>query len=194
MIRQPPRLPIAVVQGAESEAIQRLFADLLATPWRPVRIAGVIEAMEGAGSEPGACGLEVLRSIADGREFSLFQDLGTGSTACALDPAGVAEACAAVCRDIAAGCDLVILSKFAKLEAENGSGLMAAFVAALEAGVPILTAVSPGRRGQWDAFAAPYYEVLSPNLHEIAVWWAGQSPAIQNSAIQNSAAASSASR
>lgn len=182
MTRQPARLPIAVVQGAESEAIQQLFGDLLTAPWRPARIAGVIEAMGGAGSEPGACGLEVLRSIADGREFSLFQDLGAGSTACALDPAGVAEACAAVCHDIAAGCDLVILSKFAKLEAENGSGLMAAFVAALEAGVPILTAVSPGRREAWDAFAAPYYEVLAPNLNEIGEWWAAQSPATASSA------------
>lgn len=173
------RQPIAVVQGAESEAIQQLFTDLLHAPWRPARIAGVIEV---AGNEPGSCGLEVLRSIADGRDFSLFQDLGSGSTACAIDPAGVAEACAAVCQDIAAGCDLVVLSKFAKLEAESGSGLMAAFVAALEAGVPILTAVSPGRREKWEAFAAPYYETLAADLGEIAKWWAAQSPATASSA------------
>lgn len=176
------RQPIAVVQGASSEAIQQLFADLLDTPWRPARIAGVIEAMGAPENAPGECGLEMLRSITDGREFSLFQDLGAGSTACALDPTGVAEACAAVCGDIAAGADLVILSKFAKLEAENGSGLMAAFVAALEAGVPILTAVSPGRREKWDAFAAPYYEGLGPDLNEIAGWWAAQSPATASSA------------
>lgn len=179
MTRQPPRLPIAVVQGGESEAIQVLFADLLHAPWRPARIAGVIEA---AGNLPGDCGLEVLRSIADGRDFSLYQDLGAGSTACAINPSGVAEACAAVCQDIAAGCDLVILSKFAKLEAENGSGLMAAFVAALEAGAPILTAVSPDRREKWDAFAAPYYEVLGPDLNEIAAWWSAQSVETASSA------------
>lgn len=177
------RQPIAVVQGAESEAIQSLFVDVLNAPWRPARVAGVIEAMGSAqGDEPAVCGLEVLCSITDGREFPLFQDLGAGSTACALDSSGVAEACAAVCRDIAAGCDLVILSKFAKLEAENGSGLIAAFAAALEAGVPILTAVSPGRREQWDAFAAPYYELLPADLDAIASWWAAQSAAAASSA------------
>lgn len=181
------RQPIAVVQGAESEAIQQLFADLLHAPWRPARIAGVVEMAGAVGDEPGSCGLEVLHSIADGRAFPLFQDLGAGSTACAIDPAGVAEACAAVCQDIAAGCDLVVLSKFAKLEAENGSGLMAAFVAALEAGVPILTAVSPGRREKWEAFAAPYYEVLAADLGEIAEWWAAQSAALQSSATASSA-------
>jgi hypothetical protein len=178
------RLPIAVVQGAESEAIQQLFTDLLRAPWRPARIAGVIEVV---GHEPGSCGLEVLRSIADGRDFSLFQDLGAGATGCTIDPSGVAEACAAVCQDIAAGCDLVVLSKFAKLEAENGSGLMAAFVAALEAGVPILTAVSPARQERWDAFAAPYYETLAAELGEIAEWWDAQSPATQSSATASSA-------
>jgi hypothetical protein len=174
------RLPIAVVQGAESDAIQRLFAALLAAPWRPDRIAGVIEVAQA--DDRGGCGPEVLRSVTDGRDFPLFQDLGAGSAGCALDPAGVADACAAVCQDIAAGCDLVVLSKFAKLEAESGSGLMAAFVAAVEAAVPILTAVSPGRRESWDAFAAPYYEVLGPDLAEIAAWWAAQSPATASSA------------
>lgn len=180
MIPPPPSLPIAVVQGAASEAIQQLFIDLITAPWRPLRIAGVVEVVGAA--EGGACGREVLRNISDGREFQLFQELGAGSTACALYPAGVAEACAAVCHDIAAGCDLVILSKFAKLEAENGSGLMAAFGAALEAGVPILTAVSPGRREAWEAFAAPYYEVLPADMTQIAAWWEAQAPATASSA------------
>lgn len=173
------RRPIAVVQGADSAAIQQLFADILGAPWRPRRIAGVIEL---PGDAPGICGLERLHNIADGRRFALFQDLGPGSTACAVDPGGVADACAAVCRDIAVGCDLAVLSKFGKLEAENGSGLLAAFVAALEAGVPILTAVSPNRLAQWDAFAAPYYETIVPSLDAIAAWWAAQSPAAASSA------------
>jgi hypothetical protein len=87
-----------------------------------------------------------------------------------------------VCQDIAAGCDLVVLSKFGKLEAENGSGLLAAFVAALESGVPVLTAVSPHRLAQWDAFAAPYYETIGPSLDAIAAWWSAQSPAAASSA------------
>ena len=126
--------------------------------------------------------IERLHNIGDGRRFALFQDLGSGSTSCAVDPGGVADACAAVCNDISAGCDLVVLSKFGKLEAENGSGLLAAFVAALESGVPVVTSVSPNRLAQWDAFAAPYYETIEPSLDAIAAWWSGQSPAAASSA------------
>lgn len=179
MSGEPSRWPIAVVQGADSAAIQRLFVEVLGASWRPLRIAGVIEL---PGDDPGVCGLERLHNIGDGRRFALFQDLGSGSTGCAVDPGGVVDACAAVCRDIAAGCDLVVLSKFGKLEAENGSGLLAAFVAALEAGVPVVTAVSPYRLAHWDVFAAPYYEMIDPSLDAIAAWWAAQSPAAASSA------------
>jgi hypothetical protein len=174
------RASIAVVQGADGAAIRQLFAHVLDAPWRPARIAGVIEPTKGA--EADSCGPGTLRSLGDGRSYSLFQNLGPGSTACALDPAGLTEACVAVCRDIAAGCDLVLLSKFGKLEAESGSGLLAAFAAALEAGVPILTAVSPRNQERWHAFAAPYYEVIGPSIAEIAAWWAAQSSATASSA------------
>lgn len=172
--------PIAVVQGADSETIQRLLAEVLTASWRPARIAGVVEIPES--DAPGQCGPATLRGIADGRSYSLFQDLGSGSDACAIDPGGVTEACAAVCREIAAGCDLVVLSKFGKLEAESGSGLLAAFAAALESGIPVLTAVSPRFFERWDAFAAPYYEVIGPSLAEIAAWWAAQSVETASSA------------
>lgn len=171
---------IGVVQGAESSVIRKLFAEVLTAAWRPARIAGVIEVSED--EDPGVCGGDFLRNIGDGATYSIFQDLGAGSTACSLDPAGVVDACAAVCRDIAAGCDLVVLSKFGKLEAESGSGLFAAFVAALEAGVPILTAVSPRNQPRWDAFAAPFYETIGASLGEIADWWAAQSAAAASSA------------
>lgn len=180
MTRATPGRPIAVVQGADSAAIQRLLAGVVAAPWCPPHVAGVIELPES--KKPGRCGPAVLRNIRDGATFSLFQDLGGGSTACALDPAGVTEACAAVCRDIAAGCDLVLLSKFGKLEAETGGGLLAAFIAAIEAGVPVLTSVSPHNLERWDAFAAPFYEVIGASQAEIAAWWAAQSAAAASSA------------
>ena len=164
-----------MIQGADSEAIQRLLGEVLVAPWRPGRIAGVIEVAGGDGAEQ-------LGNIRDGRIFRLYQDLGPGAAGCAVDPGGVIDACAAVCGDIAAGCDLVVLSKFGKLEAENGSGLTAAFAAALEAGLPILTAVSPRHQERWHAFAAPYYERLEPDLAAIAAWWAAQSPAAASSA------------
>lgn len=172
--------PIAVVHGDDRPAIQRMLVEVLGAAWRPPRIAGVIE-MPGDDT-PGGSGLEILRSVRDGSCFALFQDLGPGSTACSLDPGAVAQACAAICRDIAAGCDLVLLSKFGKLEAESGAGLLAAFAAAMEAGIPIVTSVSPHFLERWDGFAAPYYQTIGPDLDEIAAWWAVQSPAAASSA------------
>jgi hypothetical protein len=100
----------------------------------------------------------------------MFQDLGPGSTACRIDPAGVLLAGEAVRRDIAAGCDLVVLNRFAKLEAER-QGLMSAFAAAVEAGVPLLTSVSPVFQGAWERFAAPLFVMLPPEPEKIDGWW-----------------------
>jgi hypothetical protein len=166
-------MPIAVVRGAASEEIQALlaaFAARLQAHGR-VRIAGLIEhAPEGCqGPAPAQ-----LRSLAGGQTFPIFQELGGGSTACALDSVSLVEAGEQVRRDIAAGCDLVVLSKFAKLEAENRSGLLAAFSDAIAAGIPILTAVAPKFQERWDAFAAPLYDFLAPTAEALDGWWAAQ--------------------
>lgn len=148
---------IAAVQGARSAIVQKIFRDLVIR-WRPViRIAGVIE--ESHGLEGRACSAGVLRSIADGELYPIFQDLGPGSTACHLEGAGVICAGEAVRRHIAAGCDLVVLSKFGKLEAA-GLGLMAAFSAAFESHVPLLTFVSPSFHDAWAGFVTPLAVVL----------------------------------
>jgi hypothetical protein len=167
--------PIAVVQGASSEAIQGLLADFAARVAEAggVRIAGLIEcAPEGCHGDAPA----LLRTIAGGRTFPIFQDLGPGSTACALDSVSLVAAGEQVRADIAAGCDLVVLSKFAKLEAENRSGLLAAFGDAIGAGLPIVTAVSPKFMDRWDAFAAPLYACLPADAAALDAWWQGQGP------------------
>lgn len=157
--------PIAIVQGADSAAIQELFRALIER-WRPsARIAGVIEAA------PDEGGIARLRNIGDGEHYPLFQALGGGAAACALDAQGIILAGEAVRRDIAAGCDLVVLSKFGKLEAENRSGLMPAFAAAIEAGVPVLTSVSPKYARAWDAFAAPLFQTLPAEAPRLENWW-----------------------
>lgn len=159
--------PIAVIQGGSSATIQQLL-DEFASSLRPVvRVAGLIE--------EGPKAVAQLRSLGDGRRYPLFQDLGPSSTACSLDGGSVVMACEAVRRDIAAGCDLVVLSKFGKLEAER-SGLAEAFAAAVEAQVPILTSLAPKFDAQWTAFAAPMFEMLSPEAAAIERWWRSVAP------------------
>lgn len=159
---------IAVVRDAPSAAVQVLFHDLVAQWQGSARIAGVLA--EGHGLDERRCNAGWLRSISDGRRYSIFQDLGPGSQACQLDGRGAAEASEAIRRDIAGGCDLVVLSKFGKLEAAR-EGLMPAFAAAVEAGVPVLTSVSPAFREAWDRFAEPMIVALPPEREAIDGWW-----------------------
>jgi len=100
----------------------------------------------------------------------MFNDLGEGSAACHLDATGVLAAAARVKQDIAAGGDLVVLSKFGKLEAA-GDGLREAFAAAVAAGVPVLTSVSPALETEFQALAASCYSVLPANAAAITAWW-----------------------
>src|SRR5262249_10939373 len=141
------------VQGGESADIQGLLSSL-AKHWRAsgLRVAGVVEDIT-----PGvrkACGGSVLRNLRSGLTYRLYQDLGAHSTACCLDPAGVAEACQDVLRDLEV-CDVVILSKFGKLEAER-SGLLDAFVRAGLLSKPVLTSASPTFSASYLSFVGQF--------------------------------------
>lgn len=158
-----PSAPIAVVRGAPTAQVQALFAVFAARLGPQVRVAGVVEEEP----EPGHA---QLRSLADGRRFEVFQALGRGSSACSVDAGSIVTACQAVRGDIAAGCDIVVLSKFGRLESER-TGLSDAFVAGLEAQVPILTSVAPKFDPVWTAFAAPLFVMLPPQFEAVEAWW-----------------------
>jgi uncharacterized protein DUF2478 len=158
---------IAVVQGS-GPVVQALFC-VLAERWQPqARVVGAIA--EDHGLPDRACSAGYLRSLADGARYPIFQDLGRGSQTCHLPGDGAVMAAAAVARDIGAGCDLVILSKFGKLEA-GGGGLRDAFAAAIDAGVPVLTTVSASQAARWEEFAAPLFVPIAADAGEIEAWW-----------------------
>jgi hypothetical protein len=92
--------------------------------------------------------------VRTGEVYPLFQELGPMASACHLDGAGIVAACVGIGSKIERGCDLVVLSKFGQLEARR-TGLMDAFVTAVEHDIPILTTVSPNNNAAWDAFSTP---------------------------------------
>lgn len=161
---------IAAITGADGRAVQACLADFAARRAGAFRVVGVVEVF-GPSAEPQAGKASGLRSLADGRSFALFQDLGPAAVSCSILPEGVIAAGEAVRAQIAGGCDVVVLSKFGKLEADNGSGLVAAFADALAAGVPILTSVSPRHAGAWERFAAPLYVSLPVSGAAVEQWW-----------------------
>jgi hypothetical protein len=158
---------VAVVRGASNAEIQVIFLKL-ADAWRPdVRLAGVVA--ESHGLPDRFCQAGFLRNLTNGARFSIFNDLGPGVPACHLDGVGAVAAGEAVQRDIAAGCDLILLNKFGKLEAA-GDGLAGAFRAALVARLPLLTSVSPAHDPAWRRFADVEFNVLPADPAAIDRW------------------------
>lgn len=160
--------PVGVVEAESSKVAQRLFRDF-ASRWQPrVRIAGVIEsARPGRGDRHGA---GELHCIGSGAVFRLYHPDLCQDGVCNVDPQGAALASHTVEGEIAAGCDLVILNKFGKLEAAR-AGLLSAFIAAIGADVPVLTYVSPGCRDAWTRFADPLFCSLEDRADAIDAWW-----------------------
>lgn len=163
------RRSIAAVQGAGGPVIQGLLQAFAVSLGSQARVVGLIEEHPPPGAAEAA--QPQLRSLVDGRAYPIFQDLGPSSVSCGLDAESVVSACEAARRDLAGGCDLLVLSKFGKLEAER-SGLAEAFALAVELQVPILTSVSPRYVEPWRAFAAPLFVTLPAEMDAIQRWWA----------------------
>ena len=160
---------IAALRGASSEMIQdalSLFGEGLKC--KGLRVAGVVEISQcGTG---GVCKRLAVRDLSSGEVMEISQNLGAGSTACNLDPGGLAKACEAVERATEEGADVVVLSKFGKLEAAR-SGLCDAFRAAILADLPIVTGVSPQLTEEWLHFAGSLSTDIAATTDALDAWW-----------------------
>ena len=158
---------IAVVRGASNVEVQVIFR-ALADKWRPdLRLAGLVA--EDHGLPDRHCHAGYLRNLTTGARFSIFHDRGPGVPMCHLDGIGAVAAADGVQGDIEAGCDLVLLNKFGKLEIA-GDGLASAFRAAISAGLPLLTSVSPAHDEAWRRFVDREFAVLPADPAAIDLW------------------------
>lgn len=160
---------IATVSAPSTVAAQGLFRSVIAQYGRAMRIAGVVEEREAATQQGRTCRAGQLRSLTDNALYPMFQELGPGEAGCDLHGGNVGFASAMVRGDIAAGCDLVILSKFGKLEAD-GQGLADTFAAAADAGVPVLTRIPPAYEAAWFARIGARTVRLPAELEAIQDW------------------------
>ncbi|TPM32897.1 DUF2478 domain-containing protein [Mesorhizobium sp. B2-3-4] len=157
---------IAAIVGAESTVIQKLLAEAVAE-WRRagVQVCGVLE--EAHGLTGRSCSSGLLRNLQTGNLFAMYLDEPPAHTSCHLDEMGVVDACASVVDHVATS-DLIVLSKFGKLEAV-GSGLFEAFETAINLGKPLLTSVAPKHHYAWQRFA-PDAVFISPDRASIEAW------------------------
>jgi len=165
---------IAALRGAPNAAMQTLLDEFAQRRARAgLRVAGVVE--DSDCTHDGTCKRFRIRDLLSGEMISISQNLGRGSTACNLDPGALVRACGRIETAISEGADLVVLSKFGKLEAAR-SGLADAFRAAIEADIPVLTVVSPAAAEEWETFAAPLFQFVDASCEALECWWATQSP------------------
>lgn len=158
----------AALGGADGPRLQALLAAAVAE-WKAagLRVAGVIA--EAHSLADRACSAGFLRDIGSGKAYSMFLEAPPSGASCHLDATGVEDACAAVPGQITDG-DVVVLSKFSKLEAAGG-GLAPAFAAAIAASKPVLTTVSDLHRAACHGLA-PDALRLPADAAAIRDWWA----------------------
>jgi len=161
---------VGAIRGAPTADVQRLMLAFAETRRREGwRVVGAVQVplSAGSGKDDGVA----LLDLTSGKTFPVFQDLGKEAEGCTVDPGGIASACHAVLEAMSAGADLVILSKFGKLE-EGGSGLLDAFGAAAEAGIPCITGVAPAYAASFTGFASDFARWLEASETALEAWWA----------------------
>ena len=163
----PARLA-AVLYGPTDDA-DALLAEFAQDLQRSgMRVGGIVQRnlRDAAGKKTG---MDVL-DLVEGQVISICQQLGSGSMACKLDAAGLAEAAMAVQRAIGAHVDLIVVNKFSKQEA-SGNGLRNELADAIMSGIPVLTAVPEKCLADWKVFTGDCGMTLSASRPNIDNWW-----------------------
>jgi nucleoside-triphosphatase THEP1 len=154
---------IANHEGLDSQALlSKMAAEWLASG---IKVVGVLAQYS---EVVGACSAGFVRDIATGRLVSIHLDAPPAGKTCHLDASGMEEAGSGLLAQISAA-DVVVFSKFGKLEAMQG-GLWNAFSAAVDARKPLLTTVSSKHVEAWKAFA-PEAVWLAGEPASIKKWW-----------------------
>ncbi|MFO1130892.1 MAG: DUF2478 domain-containing protein [Hyphomicrobiales bacterium] len=128
------------------------------------RVAGMVE-------RPAALKRDsLLADVASDVATCIFQDLGSNAQSCALDVAALTEASGLVEAAVTGETELLILSKFGKLESEGG-GFRGAITKALLLGVPVLTSVNPQFDAEWQDFTGGMAMLLPLEAATLRAWW-----------------------
>lgn len=156
---------IAAILYPPGTDIDALLASLArATAAAGARVGGVVQGHDVGGRK----GLS-LTDLGGGAIRSISQDLGPLSTSCSLDTSAMADVAGHLERQIDAGLDLLILSRFGKTEIEGG-GFRSVFGRALLAGTPLITGVRDEHAAAWATFHGGLGVNLPPDEGQALAW------------------------
>jgi hypothetical protein len=119
-----------------------------------------------------ACSDMTLLDLSSGTRMEISQQLGSQSQSCRLDSERMAGFAGMLDRPLDGGIDLMIFNKFGKAESE-GHGLRRTLARAIEAGIPVLTAVRPPYDEAWRRFHEGLAVELPPDLQRVHDWCVG---------------------
>lgn len=166
----PSTLPIAAVVATEPEVADELVAEFARRLGRQGwRVCGLLQqSLRGSGKRKQMTLIDLNDAT---RRFPISEDLGKGSTACTLDPAGVAAA-GVVLRDaVGRKIDLAIANRFGILEA-SGKGLVEELLALMSERTPLLTVVAERYLEAWRAFTGGQGVELPARIEALEAWFA----------------------
>lgn len=134
---------------------------------RGFRVRGLLEERSGA-SGRHRCEM-ALRLIGSEDRVKISQERGRGAKGCRLDLGELMRAAGLLSRNLAdESCDLLLINKFGKSECE-GKGLRDLIAAAVQKGIPVITAVPQANLDAWRAFAGDMaYEIELDDLNHVA--------------------------
>jgi len=158
----------AIVFDRDEAPDEALVAFADAAISRGARVAGLVQER----ADDDRCDLHDVRvrDLMSGEILPIMQDLGAGSTGCAVDPAAIAEAARLLDRALSTNPDLLVVNRFGRLESDGG-GMLNEIGRAFAEGVAMIVCV-PGRyREAWNAFAAGLDQQLPARREAIEAWW-----------------------
>ena len=134
---------------------------------RGLRLCGTVQINSNCDADR-PCDMDV-QVLPDGPVIRISQTLGPGARGCRLDPAALEQAVAESERRLNAGCDLVIVNKFGKHEAE-GRGFRGLIADALSLDVPVLVGVNSLNVSRLEAFCAGGAVPIAAEAEALDAW------------------------
>jgi hypothetical protein len=161
--------PIAAVVSSEPDVADDLLAEFASRLGRQGWcVRGLVQhSRRGSGKRKQM----MLMDLSDpSRCFPISQDLGTGSSACSLDPAGVAAAGVVLRNALGQKADLAIANRFGILEA-SGRGLLDELLALMSERTPLLLVVAERYLQAWRDFTGGQGVELPPRIEALEAWF-----------------------
>lgn len=156
---------LAGIPFTPKDRIDDLLSAIAATV-NPDRIAGYVQTRR----KDRECGTLVhVRNLRDGTEMPITKNRGKMAKGCKLDGDALTRLSEQLSSDIETGCDLLIIARFGRSEAD-GRGLRDVISRAIELEIPVLVGVRDEYADAWTEFHGGIAHNLPPDPKAICDW------------------------